>query len=196
MDFRYPVASWGPLYVAMARYDADNALFLAPAVELLHSSGGRGLTENFLGLTSSNNGTGSLWVGALDWPAMFTRRIGLRVFGMTTYVTSDQMSPMPSVNKNDRVYLKWGVEPIYVIRVGALVASVRFDRVILDMSDQENSFRAVSPRLRFPLATWGSLLVQYSHYFYGDKVQLRPGQVPLETKPDTDAFKVQAEAVW
>ena len=195
-DFSLPIYSWGPLYVAAAAYQADQALFLAPAVELLHSSGGRGLTENFLGLTSSNNGTGSLYTGALDWPAWFTSRIGLRVFGMITYVNSDQKSDMPSINRDGRTYLKWGVEPAYVVKMGTVVASVRFDRVILDMNDQDNSFRAVSPRLRFPLATWGSLLCQYSHYFYGDKVQLRPGQVPLETQADTDVFKVQAEAVW
>jgi hypothetical protein len=195
-DVRYPILDWGPLYVVAAGYQADHALFLAPAVELLHSSGGRGLTENFLGLTSSNNGTGSLYTGALDWPAWFTRRIGLRVFGMVTYVQSDQKSDMPSINRDGRTYLKWGVEPSYMVKLGAVVASVRFDRVILDMDDQENSFRAVSPRLRFPLSTWGSLLCQYSHYFYGDKVQLRPGQVPLENQADTDVFRVQAEAVW
>ncbi len=36
----------------------------------------------------------------------------------------------------------------------------------------------------------------YSHYSYGDKIQLRPGQVPLETQPDANVFKLQAQAVW
>jgi hypothetical protein len=36
----------------------------------------------------------------------------------------------------------------------------------------------------------------YSHYWYGDKVQLRPGQVPLETMPDENVFKLQAQVVW
>ena len=31
---------------------------------------------------------------------------------------------------------------------------------------------------------------------YGDKVRLRPGQVPLVTDPDTDVFKLQAQVVW
>ena len=36
----------------------------------------------------------------------------------------------------------------------------------------------------------------YSHYMYGDKVRLRAGQVPLETIPDSDVFKLQAQVVW
>ena len=72
----------------------------------------------------------------------------------------------------------------------------RYDRVILDVHDADNSFRVVSPRITFPLDTWGELFVMYSRYVYGDKIQLRPGQVPLETEPDTDVFKVQAQAVW
>jgi hypothetical protein len=54
----------------------------------------------------------------------------------------------------------------------------------------------ITPRVRFPLSNWGELMVQYSHYFYGDKVQLRSGQVPLEDQPDTDAFTIQASANW
>jgi hypothetical protein len=186
----------GPLYAAAAYYDADQVLFLAPALEVMHSTGGRGLTENFLGLSDSQNGTGRLYVGALDWPARLSDRIGLRLFGMTTWVRSEQVDiENPMRNKDRRMYLKWGTEPSYDIRRG-LRASVRYDRVILDVRDSANSFRAFSPRLSFPLDTWGSLMVQYTRYFYGDKIQLRPGQVPLETMPDRNAFKLQAEAVW
>jgi hypothetical protein len=54
----------------------------------------------------------------------------------------------------------------------------------------------MSPRIAFPLDDWGELSAMYSHYFYGDKIALRPGQVPLVTDPDQDVFKVQAQAVW
>jgi hypothetical protein len=50
--------------------------------------------------------------------------------------------------------------------------------------------------LSFPLDDWGELFFQYSHYWYGDKIQLRPGQVPLETMPDSDVFKLQANVRW
>ena len=55
---------------------------------------------------------------------------------------------------------------------------------------------ALSPKLSVPLDTWGEIFLQYSHYWYGDKVHLRAGQVPLETEPDTDVFKLQAQVVW
>jgi hypothetical protein len=66
----------------------------------------------------------------------------------------------------------------------------------MDLYDAENSFRVLSPKLSFPLDRWGELVLMYSRYSYGDKIQLRPGQVPLETMPDSNVFKVQAQAVW
>jgi hypothetical protein len=195
VDVRAPIGTLGPLYGAVAYYRASQALYLAPSVEVLHSAGGRGLAENFLGLTDSMDGTGSLWTAALDFPAKLPWHTELRVFGMATYVSSEQASELPSMNKDGRLYLKWGVEPGYRVRPG-MIASVRYDRVVLDVDDAENSFRALSPRLRFPLSGWGDLMLQYSRYFYGDKVQLRPGQVPLESLPDANVFKIQAQAAW
>jgi hypothetical protein len=101
----------------------------------------------------------------------------------------------PSINRDRRMYLKWGVEPSYRVHRGVLLAA-RFDRVILDLYDAENSFRVLSPRVAFPLESWGELAFQYSHYWYGDKVHLRPGQVPLVTDPDTNVFKLQAQVAW
>ena len=196
-DVRYDLpANLGPAYLAVAYYDADRVLFLAPSLELLHSTGGRGLTENFLGLEDSNDGTGSLFNIALDAPLAIYEQFDARVFGMLSWVRSDQVDTENAMNNKDRrMYLKWGVEPGYRINAN-LKASVRYDRVILDYHDSENSFRALSPKLSFPLSRWGELYVMYSHYSYGDKIQLRPGQVPLETQPDADVFKVQAQAVW
>jgi hypothetical protein len=193
-DARVEIGELGPLYAAAAHYRASRVLYLAPALELLHSTGGRGLTENFLGLESSDSGTGSFWVGALDWPVRY-KKLLLRGFALAAYVSSEQATAMPSTNRDDRLYLKWGVEPGYVVSEH-VIASLRYDRVILSLADDDNGFRALTPRLRFPFATWGELQVAYSRYFYGDKIQLRPGQVPLETTPDEHAFKLQAEATW
>ena len=197
VDLRYDLpADLGPAYLAASYYKADQVLFLAPAVELLHSTGGRGLTENFLGAEASNNGTGALFNLAVDVPVKITPEVGVRVFGMTSWVLSDQAdTDDPMANKDRRLYLKWGMEPGYRISP-RLRASLRYDRVILDMYDSANSFRVFSPKLSFPLDEWGELFVMYSRYQYGDKIQLRPGQVPLETEPDKNVFKVQAQAVW
>jgi hypothetical protein len=185
----------GVAHVMFAHYRMDKVLYLAPALEVMHSTGGRGLTENFLG-TDSNDGTGRMYTLAGDIPVRVTDKIGLRAFGMATWVRSDQVDEMDPLNNRDRrLYLKWGVEPSYRL-LKQLQVGLRFDRVILDVYDSENSFRVASPKIGFPLDNWGEIYVQYSHYWYGDKVTLRPGQVPLETMPDRDVFKLQAQVVW
>lgn len=196
-DVRAPLpGDHGDAYVAFAYYDMTKVLYLAPALEVMHSTGGRGMTENFLGLESSDDGTGHMYTLAGDIPARITDRIGVRAFGMATWVRSNQVDEMdPSINRDRRMYLKWGVEPSYRVHRGVLLAA-RFDRVVLDLYDAENSFRVLSPKVAFPLEAWGELAFQYSHYWYGDKVHLRPGQVPLVTEPDTDVFKLQAQVVW
>ncbi|HTM20940.1 MAG TPA: hypothetical protein VL172_10540, partial [Kofleriaceae bacterium] len=186
----------GTAYTALSYARARKVLYLAPALELLHSSGGRGLTENWLGTEASDDGTGSLTTLAADAPMTVAPRTSVRLFGMATWARSHQVDEMdPLRNKDRRLYLKWGVEPGYAIHRGVR-ASLRYDRVILDLYDKENAFRVLSPRISFPLDDWGELFAMYSHYFYGDKIALRPGQVPLVTRPDEDVFKVQAQAVW
>jgi len=196
-DARYKLpGNRGLAYLAFGYYNMSQVLYLAPALEVMHSTGGRGLTENFLGLDSSEDGTGHMYTLAADVKTNITDRIGARAFGMTTWVRSKQVDEMdPLLNKDRRLYLKWGVEPSFKI-IPQLRASARYDRVILDVYDSENSFRVISPKLAFPLDTWGEIFFMYSHYWYGDKVRLRPGQVPLETMPDSDVFKLQAQVVW
>ncbi len=40
------------------------------------------------------------------------------------------------------------------------------------------------------------IFIQFSHYDYGARVQLRPGQVALETLPDDNAVKLQAQIAF
>jgi hypothetical protein len=197
LDARYRLPqNRGTAYLAFGYYHMDHVLYLAPALEVMHSTGGRGLTENYLGLDASDDGSGQMYTLATDIKTNITDKIGARAFGMATWVRSPQVDEMdPLVNKDRRMYLKWGVEPSYKV-LSKLYVSARFDRVILDLYDSENSFRILSPRITFPLDTWGELFFMYSHYWYGDKVRLRPGQVPLETMPDSDVFKLQAQVVW
>jgi hypothetical protein len=197
LDARYALPDdHGSAYLALAHYRMDKVLYLAPALEVMHSTGGRGLTENFLGLEDSDDGTGSMTTLAADVPFAIDDKAGVRAFGMATWVRSQQVDEMdPLINKDRRMYLKWGVEPSYLV-IPQVRVSARFDRVILDLYDAENSFRVLSPKVAFPLKQWGELFLQYSHYWYGDKVHLRPGQVPLESEPDADVFKLQASVVW
>ena len=201
------------LYIGGSKIEAKQATYLAPAIELVHAYGGRGLTENYLGTQKSNNGTGTLWNAALDYTfstrsllrawsqrgAAFLGRsdITLGLFGMLTYVRSDQADPDPQINRDKREMLKWGVEGAYT-PLSWLAISLRYDRVILDVKDDANSFRIISPRisLRTHWIVDGEIFLQWSFYSYGARVQLRPGQVALETEPDSNAFKIQAQLVF
>jgi hypothetical protein len=200
----------GPLtIIPWAYYKMENAIFLGPAIELLHSSSSRQLMQNYLGdPEGSKNGDGSfpivaaidfparLWKGMARWPVM-NGPLTLRLFGLVAYVRSPQDFPDdPSKNRNKRTYLKWGVEPGLGI-FPWLRFSVRYDRVILDMYDAENSFRAVSLKLSFQPFRWGEIFAMLSKYSYGSKVALRAGQVTGGiTLPDDLVFKLQAQAVW
>jgi hypothetical protein len=202
----------GPLQIIpWAYYTMDNARFLGPAIEILHSSSANQLMLNYLGNEQdSKSGSGSFpWVAALDFPARLWKGfqrwpvlngpITFRLFGMLAYVHSPQDFPDdPSKNYNKRTWLKWGFEP----GVGIfpwLTFSVRYDRVILDMYDGENSFSVISPKLTFQVFRWGQIFAMISKYSYGSKATLAQSSVVVPagvTLPDDLVFKLQAQATW
>jgi hypothetical protein len=186
----------GSVYLGFGYYHMVNAIFLAPVLEVFHSTGGQGITENFLGTTASDNGTGHMLVGGADIKLRLTDLAGLRIFGLGTWVHSPQIDENnPLDNYDRRLYFKWGAEPSYLI-TKRVRASLRYDRVIMDVYDSQNAFHVLSPKIAFPFDNWGEIFLQYSHYWYGSQVELRPGQVPLETEPDSNVFKIQAQVVW
>ena len=76
-----------------------------------------------------------------------------------------------------------------------MAASLRYDRVVLDVDDSANSFRILSPRISFftSFITREMLYIQYSRYLYNERVRLRTGQQNLETIPDDHVLKIQAQ---
>lgn len=209
---RHPLV--GRIYIAGSRINASQSEYLGPAIEVMHSYGGRGLQENFLGTERSEHGTGALSNFAFEWgwslKEMMTkyapektgflakaRDLQLRLFGLYTKVESKQADPDPAVNRDNRGYFKWGIEPT-VRAFSWLSVSLRYDRVILNLADNESAFRVLSPKIAFHVNWWvqGQIFFIYSHYWYGERVLLRPGQVALETLPDGDVFKVQAQLVF
>jgi hypothetical protein len=176
----------------------------------MHSYGGRGITENYLGTQSSNNGTGSLWnvgfqydlslaeltktwTGAAS-PLPWHGDVTASLFGVYSFIQSKQQSVDPLVNKDDRKSWKYGAEGSYRITEW-MAASLRYDRVVLDVDDSANSFRILSPRLAFftSFVTHEMLFIQYSRYMYNERIRLRTGQQNLETMPDDHALKIQAQ---
>ncbi len=213
VDARVAHPATGELYVSGSFIRAKSATYLSPALEVMHAYGGRGITENYLGTDHSDNGTGALWNLGFEhrfstaallrryWPsragALRGGDVTLAWFGLVTYVQSKQGDPDPAVNRDQRTYFKWGLEAGWVA-LSWLAVYLRYDRVILDRSDDANTFRVLSPRisLRTHWLTDVEVFFQYSRYFYGDRVQLRPGQIPLETRPDEDVLKLQAQIVF
>jgi hypothetical protein len=204
----------GRLWGALSHVGADQATYLSPAIEVLHSFGGRGLTENYLGTEKSDNGTGGLWSIAFEdqfsarallgryaparLPALRGGDVMLHWFGLYTYVNSHQDDPNPAINRNQRAMFKWGVEGGWRV-LSFLDVWLRYDRVILDVQDDANSFRILTPRIAVGTRRWhldAEIDLQYSHYFYGARIALRPGQVALETQPDSDVFKIQAQMAF
>ena len=202
----------GSFYLAGSVVQANRAQYLSPVIEVMHSWGGRGLTENYLG-TDKSDGTGSLYSLAGEYtfslrtaltrvaPERLTWVKGgdlqLRWFGLVGYTLSKQIDPDPSVNRDGRLAFKWGSE-LFWQPFSFLFASLRYDRVIADVQDDASAFRILSPRLGFT-TRWmvgAQIFLQYSRYFYGERVRLRPGQVALETLPDTDVVKLQAQIAF
>lgn len=197
----------GRAAIDISSVSAKKGSFLAPAIEIMHSAGGRGLEENYFGTEKSNKGTGSLLNLGFQYDVsaakLLKKYAGLNMgqadanvtlFGMYTQVTSDQKDDDPSVNRDGRQLFKWGAE-VAAWPFSFLGASLRYDRVIFDIVDDPSAFRVISPRITLRTNWLGDalLFLQWSHYVYGERVFLRPGQVPLETMPDKDLIKIQAQ---
>jgi hypothetical protein len=206
-EARVDTGAFGKVALDISSVTAKKGSFIAPAIEVMHSAGGRGLEENYFGTEKSNKGTGSLVNLGFQYDLsaakllkkyagtnMGQADVNLTLFGLYTKVSSDQKDPDPLVNRDGRQLFKWGAE-IAAWPVSFLGASIRYDRVIFDIVDDPSAFRVISPRVTLRTHWIGDaqLYLQWSHYAYGERVLLRPGQVPLETMPDKDLFKIQAQ---
>lgn len=213
LDARLTSGLLGRFYLAGSLITASKAVYLSPAIEVVHAYGGRGLTENYLGTEDSEKGTGSLRNLAGEYhhslrtllarvapeAARFLGRgdLWFRAFAMMTHTYSKQQKTDPLLNRDGVLQYKWGTEVGYQ-PLSWMAVSLRYDRVIRDIQDNENSFRIITPRVMFT-TNWllgAQVFLQYSRYAYGERVQLRPGQVALETAPDENVFKIQAQMVF
>jgi hypothetical protein len=212
-DARVAVPMVGSLHAGIAHYKARSVKYMAGSFELLHSTGGKGLQENFFG-ADSDDGTGEILVNVFDLTVRPVLSLGpllspgaraavegasLQLYGMSAYVLSRQQSDNPLENRHDRTYFKWGSEllyrPVWPEAYG-LFAGVRYDRVILDMNHESMSFRVVTPRLGVTLVPGAEVALGYSRYLYGDNISLRSKQIPGNPPPDEHTWKLQAQVAW
>lgn len=202
----------GRFYLGGSVISASQAQYLSPVLEVMHSFGGRGLQENYLGVERSD-GVGSLWNLGGEYTfslrTLLDRRaperaaflqggdLLLKFFALTAYTLSKQADDDPAMNRDGRVSFKWGTEVLWQ-PLSFLFAAFRYDRVIPDVQDEASSFRIYSPRIGVTMK-WllgAQIFLQYSRYGYGERVRLRPGQVALETLPDDNALKLQAQLAF
>jgi hypothetical protein len=177
----------GDGYIGFSHLSATNALYLADAIEVLHSFGGWQLHDNYFGRpggTDQTTGTinsvevqYSFSFGQLfHYPQAFwgdgPDLIGT-VFGMYNKVNAP-MNPTFSLSK-----LKFGTEWTYV-PLPWLGLGGRYDVVEPNLDNSTESFSVISPRIIFRTAfvTHEQVMIQYSRYFYGSGYGAGDGPMP------------------
>ena len=176
----------GDGYLGYSHLQATNALYLADAIEVLHSFGGWQLHDNYFGAPGGVDPvTGSIDSVELQYSFSFGQLfhypqafwgdgpdlIGT-VFGMYNKVNAP-MNPTFSLSK-----LKFGTEWTYV-PLAWLGLGARYDVVEPNLNNSTESFSVISPRIIFRTAfvTHEQVMIQYSRYFYGSGYGA--GDVPM-----------------
>ena len=211
-DLRVDTKVAGRGFIGTSYLKADQATYTTPALEIMHSSGGRGITENYLG-PQSDNGTGSMWNVGLQYdisvastlsaatgkpsPLPFHGDVTATIFGLYSFIQSKQVSPDPLVNRDDHKSFKWGGELGWRI-AEPIGISARYDRVVLDVNDSANSYRVISPKISLftSFITHEQIFLQYARYASLERVRLRTGQVQFEQFPDDHVIKLQAQIAF
>ena len=176
----------GDGYIGYSHLSANNALYLADAIEVLHSFGGWQLHDNYFGAPGGvDQVTGTIDSVEVQYSFSFGQLfhypqafwgdgpdlIGT-VFGMFNHVDAP-MNPTFSLNK-----LKFGTEWTYV-PLPWLGLGARYDVVEPNLDKSGESFSVISPRIIFRTAfvTHEQVMIQYSRYFYGSGYGA--GDVPM-----------------
>jgi hypothetical protein len=201
LDAKLIDSRYGDAYLGYSRLSSDTPIRVGEGLEVLHSISGWNLRDNFFGQAST--GTGTVDTVLLQYTLSLARLLRhpepfwgqgpdvlLSVFGMYNHVKSDD--PM-FIGVSDK--LKWGGEATYM-PLGFLGVGARFDRVQPDLDDNTLAFSALSPKiiLRSEFVTHEQVVLQYTHYFYGDTVTAAWPNGALE--PDQDAFLLAAIMWW
>ncbi len=167
----------GDGYIGFSRLQATNALYIADAIEVLHSFGGWQLHDNYFGQPGfADEVTGSINSVEFQYSFSFGQLFhypqafwgdGVDLIG-TVFLMYNKVdapkNPMYSLSK-----LKYGTEWTYT-PLPWLGLGGRFDVVDPNMNISGESFSVISPRIIFRTAfvTHEQIMLQYSRYFYGD----------------------------
>jgi hypothetical protein len=213
----------GEGYLGFSHLSATNAMYIADAIEVLHSFGGWQLHDNYFGPPGTNQpvtgdissveGQYSFSFGQyFHYPQAFWGDgpdLIATVFGMYNHVHSPEspggttpLNPLAHTDADGSGHinkLKFGAEVLYV-PLPWLGVGGRFDAVKPDMDDSRQSFSVISPRIIFRTAfvTHEQVLLQYSHYSYGSGFMagnsLGGSQFPYNTQPGASGLGVDKNA--
>ena len=205
IDSRY-----GDAYLGYSRLSSETPIRVGEGLEVLHSIAGWNLRDNYFGQAST--GTGTIDTVLLQYVLSLARLLRypepfwgqgpdvvISLFGMYNHVSSDDPVFQTELEREawpiGENRLKWGADATYT-PLGFLGIGVRFDRVQPDLDDSTVAFSVISPRilLRSEFVTHEQILIQYSHYLYGDNVA--PSWPAEVLPPDEDSFMISAIMWW
>jgi len=178
----------GDGYLGYSHLSATNALYIADAIEVLHSFGGWQLHDNYFGPPGGTDPvTGSIDSVEFQYSFSFGQLFhypqafwgdGVDLIGTVFGMWNKVKAPM-NMTYNDVQKLKWGTEWTYV-PLPWLGLGGRFDYVEPNRDISGESFAVISPRIIFRTAfvTHEQVMLQYSRYFYGDLYQPGIGPMP------------------
>lgn len=203
-DMRLTLKRYGHLYFNTTFVDANHSRSVGRIVEVLNSVGGPGLIRNYFGPQS--NGTGELLIFGGQYNLSIARALYGDYFqGQSPDIMVNLFSIGTVVSSTDPEFdgvtkLKYGGEISYAV-LPWLAASFRGDYVAPDLSDSDEAYFAVSPRLIFR-SDWQSrdqVMLQYSNYSYGNEVFVRsgsPARLDRSIDPDEHVVSLSASMWW
>lgn len=203
-DLRFILGRYGHFYAGVTHVDARDSRSVGRVVEVLNAAGGPGLMRSYFG--PNGNGTGQLLIMGGQYDVSLARAIyGQRFTGQSRDIFLSAFAQRVSVKSDDADYdnkdmQKFGVEAGYSL-LKYFATSLRFDRVDQDLTDVDESFSVLSPRLIFRTG-WQSrdqVVLQYSKWFNGDEVYVRdgsPAEYDPRINPDEDVVSLSATMWW
>jgi hypothetical protein len=202
-DVKVLSGPYGDGYVGYSHMDATNIVYLADALEVLHSFGGWQLMDNYFGSSGTGKMDTVLFQYIFSFGQFFHRpkpfwgdgpELVAGVFGMYNRISG------PTALAPEK--LKAGAELTY-LPLSWLGIGGRFDEVQPNLDDNTQSFAVISPRviLRTAFVTHEQVVLQYSRYFYG--ANAAHGQYPYNmqagagglTGADSNALQI-AGIIW
>jgi hypothetical protein len=225
----------GRLWISPSYITVKNGWALGQGTEVMHSLGGAGIASNYMGFNNApqvSTGSGSMFnLGFLyentlsgirgQEPGRAMPEVTMNLFGLLAFASldlpdlpEDQPAPPPEVIPQESIkQFKYGAD-VTVQPLTWLAVMLRFDSVNLNMDEPAYIYSVLTPRLVFSshFLSGESIYIQYSRYFYGDKIllagqwpwgaemvagssNLQGGKYSLQ-KPDEDVVKLQATVAF